>query len=165
MRNIYLLSGNPVHLSHINTWETAKTILEEDVYFCLCQNDLKDGGLFYLEERKKILINFYNVPENKILLLKNREDIFNEIKDSKSIIRGIRDIEDIFEIEKLAEYYNAEKYFTKLVKIKVPDHLKNISSSKLINLIKKNEYEKSMNWVPEQLFLLIKRKLKEKQME
>lgn len=161
MKNIYLLSGNPVHFSHINTWKTAQILLEDDVYFCLCQNDLKKKGLFSLEERRGILINFYQIPEEKIILLKDKKEIINEIQKSKFIIRGIKDATSIIEIEKLAKHYNAEKYFNKLVRIKVPDYLKDISSSKLINLIQKNEYKKSMNWVPENLIKLIKDKLKE----
>lgn len=136
-------------------------MLKEEVYFCLCQNDLKDEGLFSLEERRKILIEFYNVPKNKIVLLKNKEEIQVTVFNCEKIIRGIRSFQDIEEIEKLAEAYKLQEHLKQVIIIEVPDSKKMISSSKLIELIKNGKYNPKMNWVPKKLINLIKNKIKE----
>ncbi len=160
MKNVYIASVNPMHFSHWNTLKEAKEKLNEKVYLCIGQNDLKDGGLFSLEERAYIAHNFYGIPKEDIVLLFTKEIILEAITNAKNIVRGIRSEKDLVEIEAISKHYGVIENSKKLFPIFVSDEMKEISSSKLIQKIKTGEYKPEDNWIPVELLSLIKEKLK-----
>ena len=104
MKNVYLASLNPMHFSHRNTFLEAERQLNQKVFLCICQNALKDGGLFTLEERVEIAHKFYGIPREQIIMLSKKEEIISVIKNSTKIIRGIRSEKDLVEVKKLVEH-------------------------------------------------------------
>ena len=155
-----------MHFSHFNTWKTAQKILLEKVFLGICQSDLKTEGLFSLKERAEIVEKYYNFPTDQIILLHSKEEIIKVIKNSEKIIRGIRYPQDLKYIEKLTRYYISseiiESQKSKLLKISVPEEMKVISSTQLIDFIKRNLYDPNWNWIPESLIPLIQKKIKQK---
>lgn len=160
MKNIYLASVNPMHFSHLNTFLEAQKKLGEVVYFCICHNLTKKEGIFSLEERADIAHRFYDVPIEQIVILPDKDAIVSAIRNSQVIIRGIRSEADIAEVKKLVEHYGVQGDFDKGLLITVPDSMKQISSSRLIEKIKLGEYKTDDNWIPPELLSTIKEKLK-----
>jgi phosphopantetheine adenylyltransferase len=158
MRNIYLASVNPMHYSHLHTYKKACEI-HGIVFLCIVQNELKSQGLFSVEERSQIASEYYGIPSSRIKILHNRNEVITAIRKSEKIIRGIRGEKDILEIQKLVGHYGVEEDFNKLSQILVPDELKEISSSKLIERIKNNTYVVSDNWIPESLYYVMRNRL------
>ncbi len=156
MKNVYLASLDPMHFSHWNTWKEAEKLLQEKVFLCICQNSLKDQGRFTLNERADFANKFFNVPKEQIVILSKKESIVSAIKNATNIIRGIRSEKDIIEIQKLVEHYGVLEDCKKLIAINVPENLKIISSSALIEKIKVNNYNPNENWIPKEMFNLIK---------
>lgn len=164
MKNVYLVSLNPMHYSHLHTWVEAQKKLNEKLFLCICQNMLKTTGLYNIEERAEIACKYYNIPSKQIVLLFDKNQIVNTIKNAQVIVRGIREEKDLLEIIKLCEHYNIDlsNNAQKLLSIEVPKEMKEISSSNLIARIKSSTYMLEDNWIPEKLFFLIKEKIHKK---
>ena len=160
MKNIYLASVNPMYFSHLNTFLEAQRELGEMVYFCICHNPTKNTGVFSLEERVDIAHRFYAIPTEQIVILKNKDDIISAIRSSQVIVRGIRSEADMIEIRKLIEHFGVTEDFGKGLLITVPENMKQISSSRLVEKIRNGDYKLDDNWVPPKLVQIIKDKLK-----
>ncbi len=159
MENIYIASVNPMHFSHLNTYKEAQIILNASVTLCIGQNDLKTLGLFSIEERSCIAQTFYGIPKDKILLLESIDYTLEIIRNSKRIIRGIRGEKDFLELDKICKHYGVSDQSDKLLAITVPESMREISSSRLIEKIKSNQYRVEDNWIPEGLLKIILKKL------
>jgi phosphopantetheine adenylyltransferase len=158
-KNLYLTSVNPMHNSHLNTLKIAETMLGEEVVLGICKNELNDNGLFSLEERKFIAETFFDIPSGKILILDSKEKIVAAIQQADKIIRGARSKNDLSYSDELAKVYNVEAYKSKLVFIDVPEEMKEISSSRLVALIKEDKYSPELNWIPKKLLSFIGQKI------
>jgi len=159
MENIYIASLNPMHFSHLNTWERAQEILGSKVFLCIGQNMAKTSGLFSLEERAEIAIKYYNIPIGQVVLLYNQEEIISAILNAKRIVRGIRNEKDWLELRQLVELYNVKDQERKILDILVPPDLVNISSRKLIEKISNHSYRREDNWIPGELINVIYNKI------
>jgi len=157
--NIYLTSANPLHFSHINTMETAEKKIGGPVILGICSNINKTSGLFTLTERKQIAIKYYQIPEEKIRIYHEPEEIREAIERADRIIRGRRDYRDTAYIHQLAEQYGVSDQAEKLLVISIPNHLRTISSSRLIRMIYENDYRPEYKWVPDDLIPVIKDRL------
>jgi len=139
--NIYPISGDPMHFSHNNTFWQAHSFLGQNISLLLCNNDLKDEGMFSLEERKGIASLY--VPVKKIFVARNREEIRDFLINANHIVRGIRSEADMSYVKRLGVHYDILDLEEKLIPIVVSDAYKNMSSSKLKTLVKENDIEKA----------------------
>lgn len=158
---IYIVSGDPIHYSHVNTKLRAENILGMKVSLVIGLNGLKDKGLFTLSERKEIAQLYF--PNESIYLAEGKDEIISFVENADKIIRGIRNESDYQYIYDLVKYYQCDNQIIKdkLVPVEVPEYLKEISSSKLKAMILDNSYNPNFKfWVNDQVFEILQKKLK-----
>ena len=148
-----------MHNSHLYTFNEAKKLLDEKVFLYICQNGLKDSGMFTLLERREIAHQFYGIPYEDIVILDSYEAIRNAIEGATWIVRGVRSLNDYEEISRLIVFYDIEDFRSKLVTINIPMELREISSSRLISRIKEGDKFGVVSWASLQVVQLIQEKL------
>ena len=159
---IYVLSGDPMHYSHLNTKRTAEKQLGMEVSLLIGINKLKNNGLFTIEERKEIA-KFYVESEEIIYTSETKEDLGVYILNAEKIVRGFRDENDKKYLYMLVDHYGFKEQLHKLFPVQVPYILQQISSSNLKQSILDGTYnQKKMHWVPDSVYKILQKKLQKK---
>lgn len=140
-KNIYVVSVDPMHYSHLNTLLTAEKEINEKVSLVICRNELKTGGMFTLEERKEIASSYMDPTD--VYLAHDYMEVREFLSSSERVIRGIRSNHDYEYIKKLGSFYKVEDMEHKLYLVRVPSDLKNISSSNIKRLIGEGQIEQA----------------------
>lgn len=158
-RNIYVASVDPMHFSHLNTMKTAEKMLGQGVNLVICKNDLKEEGLFSLEERKEIAKLYVGGGLNgQVFCADKFEEIRAFLFNAEKVVRGVREESDSEYILKLAKYYNVESLESKLVLVSVPDGYKAISSTNIKESIRKGEIDQIREFVHKEVIGKIMKK-------
>lgn len=143
-KNIYVVSVDPMHYSHLNTLLTAEKEINENVSLVICSNDLKTGGMFSLEERREIAASY--VEPKDIFLAHDYVEIRKFLSSAERVIRGIRNNQDYEYIKKLGSFYKVEDMKHKLCLIQVPKKFEGVSSSNIKQLIREGQAEQARRY-------------------
>ncbi len=146
---VYPISWDPYHQGHYNIEKKWKALYGDNFKLLLFKNPLKDKGLLDIDQRyKDILISklIYNIEEKQltkdfiyqelidikenIVIPKTKEELFEIFGNSKGIVRGIRNEEDLKYSLNLARLVPNLSVVDKLVKIEQDINLSEVSSSK-----------------------------------
>jgi cytidyltransferase-like protein len=155
-RVCYLGSFDPIHLSHVSTALRAEELFNEGIVVVVCRNQLKDAGFFSLEERVSLVRSC--LPLTPILTAANYHDIREVATTARVIVRGRRDEADVAYFDTILKFYSLEHLREKVIHINVPEHLREISSSKAKDLFMKNDVSKLRHMVREDIVNAMKKK-------
>jgi phosphopantetheine adenylyltransferase len=136
-------------------------LLKAPVTLIICDNGLKEDPLFSLEERLDIVLGVYGVT--RAYVAHDRHSIEGYIRGSRTIIRGVRDDEDITYISRLVRYYGVEDQVDKLLIIQVPQPLLKVSSTKLKQLVAEGDIFRALEYAPSEVISRIQEKMRRMQ--
>lgn len=130
-KGIFCGSFNPFHQGHLYVIKQALKEFEF-LYIVICQNEVKP-----LQNFKKIKLNIKrelvkNKIQNKCKILINygmTHEFVNEL-DSKTIIRGYRNLKDYWYENKLRRFYQSHNNKINFILYKTNKTLKHLRSSK-----------------------------------
>ena len=112
MRILYLGSFDPAHSGHYNTYLNAKKYFGEPIEVCICMNDLKEKGVFTLDERLAIAKTIF--PDAVVTAHTGKENIRSLILSADAFVRGYRDESDKQYAVGLSKFYGVSDLLDKV---------------------------------------------------
>lgn len=154
-RNVYPGSFDPFHYSHQETHRRAEEVLGEDVSLLVVQNYIKDISLFSASERKDLIARC--IPEEKIHIVQNNEELLEYFSRAQKIVRGIRFKLDSLEALKLffkKPQFTAQimfEFWKKRCQVFVDENNKHISSRLLKILVDQGDIETAQKYTTSEI--------------
>ena len=129
MRILYLGSFDPAHSGHYNTYLNALKYFGEPIEICICMNDLKEGGVFTMDERLTIARSVF--PDAVVSTHTGRDNIRQLILSADAFVRGYRDDTDKQYAVGLSRYYGVADLVDKVHFFKIEPQFVDVNSTNI----------------------------------
>jgi phosphopantetheine adenylyltransferase len=129
MRILYLGSFDPAHMGHYNTYLNARKYFGEPVEVCICINDLKESGVFGIDERLTIAKTIF--PDATVSAYAGKDSIRELILSADAFVRGFNDEADKQYAVGLSKYYGVSDLVDKVHFFKIDEEYRDMSSTNI----------------------------------
>lgn len=129
MKIIYLGSFDPAHAGHYSTFRKAEKHFGQPVEVCICINDLKESGVFTIDERLLIARSIFK--DAKVSAYQGRDAIRRLILSADGFVRGYNNEKDKRYVEALSEFYGVDNLVERVTFLKIDDEYSTMSSTNI----------------------------------